>query len=107
MTCVLVRPLVFSFAAGITRSDFGTLKRVQNRGAENLIPAPQLNELAGLHVVQRAATPAREPAPVGVDIVSSSIIPASVELMPAATARFTPIAFFFRPTAALFIRLLT
>ena len=105
MTCVLVRPLVFSFAAGITRSDFGTLKRVQNRGAENLIPAPQLNELAGLHVVQRAATPAREPAPIGVDIIPRAIIPAGVESMPAATASLIRVVPFFRPTTALFIRL--
>ena len=107
----MIRPglVIFAFglAPGIIGSEFGTPKPVQNRGAEESTSAPPLNEIAGLHVVQRAATPAREPAPVGVDIISSSIIPAGVEQMPAATARFTPIAFFFRPTAALFIRLLT
>jgi hypothetical protein len=58
----------------------------------------------GLHVVQRAAPPAREPAPIGVDIVARAIIEARVEQSPAATARFTSIALFFRSTTALFIR---
>lgn len=64
-----------------------------------------MNRTAGLHVVQRAATPAREPAPIGVDIISRAIIPAGVEQMPAATACFIWVIPFFRPTAALFIRL--
>src|SRR2546423_963972 len=96
----------FSFALGIRRSESGTPKPAQNRSAGDEPPAPLLNEPIGLHVIQRAAPPAREPAPIGVDIISRAIIPAGVKQMPAATARFTLIAF-FRPTAALFIRLLT
>src|SRR6476469_3548526 len=66
-----------------------------------------IERTTGLHVVQRAATPAREPAPIGVNVIPCSIPPAGVEQSPAATARFSPIGFFFRPTAALLIRLLT
>jgi hypothetical protein len=64
-----------------------------------------MNRTAGLHVVQRAATPAREPAPIGVDIVPRAIVPAGVKAMPAATACFIFIVTFLGPTAALFIRL--
>jgi hypothetical protein len=64
-----------------------------------------IKRTAGLHVVQRAATPAREPAPVAVDIISRAIIPAGVEQMPVATACFTRVIPFFRPATALFIRL--
>ena len=63
-----------------------------------------MNEPAGLHVVQRAAPPAREPAPIGVDIISRAIIPAGVEQMPVPSTRFGSVAF-FRPAAALFVRL--
>ena len=92
---------------GIIRSEFGTQKLVQNKGAGEVNSCAFANRTAGLHVVQRAATPAREPAPIGVDIICRAVIPAGVERVPAATARFTRVISFFCPTAALFLGLST
>src|SRR5438309_10491988 len=76
----------------------------QKRRGMNLCAS--MKRFAGLHVVQGAATPAREPAPIGVDIIPRAIIPAGVEHMPAATACLIRVVPFFRPATAFFIRLL-
>ena len=68
-----------------------------------------------LHVVQRAASPAREPGPVAVDVVARAIMPACVKqpaMMSAAAGfgafGFSAFGFFvFYAGATFFARLLT
>src|SRR2546423_2779882 len=95
---------VFISRPGLFVPNLGRRNRTkQKRRGINLCAS--IKRSAGLRVVQRAATPAREPAPIGVDIIPRAIIPAGIEQMPAATARFTRVVPFFGATAALFIRL--
>src|SRR5437899_11331763 len=61
---------------------------------------------AGLHVIQRAAAPARKPRPIALNVIARAIIPARVKkiMAPASTGfRFVP--FLFRAGSALFVRL--
>ena len=64
------------------------------------------NALAGLHVIERAAAPARKPRPIAVNVIARAIVPARVKKMmaPASTGfRFVP--FLFCAGSALFVRL--
>jgi hypothetical protein len=64
------------------------------------------NELADLHVVQRATTPAREPAPIAVDVVARAVIEARVKHgPPVTTACLIRIGVFLDPSATLLVRL--
>jgi hypothetical protein len=64
-----------------------------------------LTNRAELHVIQRAATPAREPSPITVDVVPRAIAPACVEQIPAATAYLIGIGVFFSTAATFLVRL--
>lgn len=56
-----------------------------------------------LHVVQRAALPAREIGPARLDIVARAVVEAGVEKLTPATAGFASIAALFAAFSALFI----
>ena len=60
-------------------------------------PALLSSPRAELHVVQRAAPPAREPGPVAVDAVGRAVMPAGVEqpvmMMSVATTGFSAFGF--------------
>jgi hypothetical protein len=61
---------------------------------------------AGLHVIQRAAAPARKPRPITVNVIARAIVPARVKkMMPPASTRFRFVPFFFCAGSALFLRL--
>jgi hypothetical protein len=60
-----------------------------------------------LGVIERAATPAREPLPTWVDVVPGAVIEACVKQLSRTTARFSGISAFFGTAAALIIGLLT
>ena len=60
----------------------------------------------GLHVIQRAAAPAREPRPVIIDVVASAVCEACVKHLPPATTGFTGVCALFRAGSTLFFRLL-
>jgi hypothetical protein len=62
---------------------------------------------SGLGVIERAATPAREPLPTWVDVVPGAVIEACVKQLSRTTARLTGIRAFFGAAAALIIGLLT
>ena len=66
----------------------------------------RLNTLAGLHVIQRAATPARKPRPIAVNVIARAIVPARVKKMMApASTGFRFVSFLFCARPALFVRL--
>jgi hypothetical protein len=81
------------------------LKTKKRKGTESL--ALLVNQTDELHVVQRAATPAREPLPTWVDVVPGAVIEACVKQLSRTTARLTGIRAFFGTAAALIIGLLT
>jgi hypothetical protein len=60
-----------------------------------------------LGVVERAATPAREPLPAWIDVVPGAVIEACVKQLSRTTARFPGIRAFFSAAATLIIGLLT
>lgn len=67
------------------------------------LPLPSLR----LGVIERAATPAREPLPTWVDVVPGAVIEACVKQLSRTTARFSGISAFFGTAAALIVGLLT
>ncbi|MFZ1221304.1 MAG: hypothetical protein WAO00_18585, partial [Chthoniobacterales bacterium] len=69
-----------------------------------LFRLPNLNCLG---VIERAATPAREPLPARIDVVPGAVVEACVKQLSRTTARFTGICAFFCSAAALIIGFLT
>ena len=81
---------------------------MERAGHEN--PALLFKSSAELHVVQRAAPPAREPSPVAVDVIARAIMPACVEqpvMMSSATGLSAFGIVLFHAGATFFARLLT
>ena len=64
---------------GISRSEFGTETGAKKKREGNKPSRFALTNLAELHVIQRATTPAREPTPITVDVVPRAVVPARVE----------------------------
>ena len=60
---------------------------------------------AGLHVIQRAAAPARKPRPIRMHIIAGAVIPACVKESSVATTRLSAVPLLFRATSTLFVRL--
>ena len=60
----------------------------QRAEAQGMEPCSSFNPSGALHVVQRAAPPAGEILPVGIDVIARTVIEAGVEQLPAATACF-------------------
>jgi len=99
------QPSLVSRAYRGTGTDSAFAPRKKRSAREQTLALP-FNESGGLHVVQRAATPACEPIPIAVDVVAGAVVPARVEQVSAATAYLIRIGVLFRAAAALLIRLL-
>jgi hypothetical protein len=81
-------------------------KRHRKKSARAIKPSRlALTNRAELHVIQRATTPAREPTPITVDVVSRAVVPARVEQIPAAAAYLIGIGVFFSTAATFLVRL--
>src|SRR5205085_10735664 len=99
------RNLLFCFAPGKFR--FRIWDETSRKKSARAIKPPRfaLTNQAELHVIQRAATPAREPTPITVDVVPRAVVPARVEQIPAATAYLIGIGVFFSTAATFLVRL--